>query len=100
MQLSQVNMSEVAILSRVLEPDKPSLSPQAARDILALDFSPADKQQMRQLSAKAREGTLTPDERAAIDNYERVGHLINIMQSKARRSLKNRRGTNGKANAH
>jgi hypothetical protein len=100
MQLSHDNTSEVAILTRVLEPDKPSLSPQAARDILALDFGPADKDRMRQLSAKARDGTLTPDEQAAIDNYERVGHLLNIMQSKARRSLKARRGTNGKAKTH
>ena len=43
MPLSHVDTSEVAILSRVLEPDKPSLSPQAARDILAFDFSPDDK---------------------------------------------------------
>ena len=91
MQMSRVNASEVAILSRVLEPERPTLSPQAARDILALDFSLADKEYMRQLSAKAREGTLTPEERVAIDNYERVGHVLNILQSKARRSLKSRR---------
>lgn len=97
MQLSRQNTSEVAILSRILEPNKPSLSPQAARDILALDFGAADKERMRQLSATARAGTLTPDEQVEIDNYERVGHLLNIMQSKARRSLKGRRGTNGKA---
>jgi hypothetical protein len=81
MQLSRRNTSEVAILSRVL----------------ALDFGAADKERMRKLSAKARAGTLTPDEQAAIENYERVGHLLNIMQSKARRSLKGRRGTDGKA---
>jgi hypothetical protein len=100
MQLSTMNTSEVAILSRVLEPDKPSLTPEAARDLLALDFPPADKDRMRQLSAKARAGTLTPDEQAEIDNYERVGHLLNIIQSKARRSLKGRRGMNGKAKTH
>jgi hypothetical protein len=100
MQMSHDNTSDVAILSRVLEPDKPTLSPQAAREILALDFGPADRERMRQLSAKARAGTLTPPEQVAIDNYERVGHVLNIMQSKARRSLKRRRGTNGKAKAH
>jgi hypothetical protein len=97
MQLSHTNTSEAAILSRVLEPEKPTLSPQTARDILALDFGPADKERMHQLSAKARAGTLTPDEQVAISNYERVGHLLNILQSKARRSLKGRRGSNGKA---
>ena len=86
MRMSQDDDSDVAILSRVLERDKPTLSPQAARDILALDFGPADKERMRQLSAKARAGTLTPHEQVAINNYERVGHVLNIMQSKARRS--------------
>ena len=49
MQLSHDDVSDAAILSRILEPDKPSLSPQAARAILALDFGPADKDRMRQL---------------------------------------------------
>jgi hypothetical protein len=100
MQMSQTNTSEVAILSRVLEPDKPTLSLRTARDLLALDFSPGDKERMRQLSAKAREGTLSPEEQEAINNYERVGHLLNILQSKARRSLKARNGTNGKTRSH
>jgi len=100
MQISHDNTSDVAILSRVLEPARPTWSPQAARDILALDFGPADKERMRQLSAKARAGTLTRHEQVEIDNYERVGHVLNIMQSKARRSLKGRRGTNGKAKPH
>ena len=99
MHLSQ-GSSEVAILSRVLEPDKSSLSPAAARDLLALDFSPADKERMRELSAKAREGTLTAAEQAETNNYERVGRLLNILQSKARRSLKGRRGTDAKRKAH
>jgi hypothetical protein len=95
MNIVDVDTSDVAILSPVIEPDKPTLSHEAARAILALDFTAADKRRLRALSAKAREGTLTPDEKLAIDNYERVGHVINIMQSKARRSLKTRRGTNG-----
>src|SRR5437016_1011856 len=99
MQSSLVSTSEAAILSRVVEPSKPTLTPAAARAILTFDFSQADKDRMRQLAAKAREGTLTPDEQAEVNNYERVGHLLNLLQSKARRSLKGQRGTNGKAKA-
>jgi hypothetical protein len=99
MQPSQVSTSEVAILSRVLEPDKPTLTAAAARALLTLDFNQDDKDRMRQLSAKAREGTLTAQEQAEVNNYERVGHLLNILQSKARRSLKGRRAANGKAEA-
>jgi hypothetical protein len=98
--VSHVNTSEVAILNRVIEPGKPTFSPESARDILALDFTQEDKERMHQLSVKAQEGTLTPDEETAITNYERIGHLINILQSKARRSLKLRRGANGKPKAH
>jgi hypothetical protein len=76
-------------------PDEPSFSPQTAAEILALDFNRADKDRMRELSAKAHEGTLSLDEQVAISNYERVGHLLNILQSKARRSLKVRRETDG-----
>jgi hypothetical protein len=90
MQLSRLNTSEAAILGRVLKPEKPTLSREMAQEILDLDFDQADTDRMRQLSAKAREGTLTPDEQSEIDNYERVGHLLNILQSKARRSLQGR----------
>ena len=88
MHLSHAGNSEVSILNRILRPKSPTFSPEAARDILALDFDQADKDRMRQLSAKARAGTLTAEEDAEAGKYELVGHLLNIMQSKARRSLK------------
>ncbi len=51
---------------------------------------------MRELSARARAGTLNAEEEAAADHYERVGHLLNILQSKARRSLEGGRDKGGK----
>jgi hypothetical protein len=94
MRMSQPGTSEVAIFSRVLEPDRGTLTAAAARAILDFDFSQVDKDRMRQLSFKAREGTLTAEEQAAIDSYERVGHILSLMKSKARRSLKGRSTTN------
>jgi hypothetical protein len=94
MHISQVNTSELAILSRVLEPEKPSLSAAAARGILDLGFNRADQERMHQLSAKAQGGTLSRREQAELNNFERVGHLIGLLQSKARRSLKDRNGKN------
>jgi hypothetical protein len=93
----QADTSEAAILSRVVEPDRSTLPAEVARVILTLDFHQADKDRMRQLSAKARDGTLTPVEQATVNNYERVGHFLNILQSKARRSLNGRRGKTGKS---
>ncbi len=80
--------NEVSILNRILGPDAPTFSPEGAKDILALDFDPTDKDRMRELSAKARAGTLTVEENAEAGRYELIGHLVSIMQSKARRSLK------------
>jgi hypothetical protein len=88
MLLRHAGSSEVAILKRILRPDAPTFSASTAREILALDFDQADKERMRQLSAKARAGTLTAEDDEAARRYELIGHLLNIMQSKARRSLK------------
>jgi hypothetical protein len=43
---------------------------------------------MHELAAKAREGTLTPAEQHEAESYERIGHLVALWRSKARKSLK------------
>jgi hypothetical protein len=100
MQATHAGTSEAAIFGRILEPSKATLSAAAARANLDLAFSQADQDRMRQLSAKAREGTLSPDEQTEINNYERVGHILSLMKSKARRSLKGRSATTRKARMH
>jgi hypothetical protein len=42
---------------------------------------------MDELAEKARQGSLSPEERAEADSYERVGHFVSLLKSKARRSL-------------
>jgi hypothetical protein len=44
---------------------------------------------MHKLAAKARTGTLTPEEQEAIDAHGRIGSFISIMKSKARTALRN-----------
>jgi hypothetical protein len=95
MQTTHFGTSEVAIFSRVLEPDQATLSIAAAEAILEFGFKQADKDHMAELSAKAKEGALSPDEQEEIDNYEKVGHVLSLMKSKARRSLKSQSLTNG-----
>lgn len=58
-----------------------------ARALLKLRFSTEDRQRMRQLSAKARGGTLTFQEEAEINTYEQLGCLLDVFHSKARRAL-------------
>ncbi len=66
-------------------------SPTAARAMLKLQFPESDRRRMRELAAKARAGALTPDEERETDTYERLGCLLDIVHSKARRVLKRRR---------
>jgi hypothetical protein len=82
-----MSMVEAEIMTRVISPENPSLGRQVAEAILALGFQPVDRQRMEVLAAKAREGTLSPDEHTEADSYERVGHFVSLLKSKARRSL-------------
>src|SRR5687768_11383051 len=81
--------SGAAIWDRVMRNAAPS--PIAARALLQLQFPASDRERMRDLAAKARAGTLTPDEEWETDAYERLGCLLDILHSKARRVLKGRR---------
>lgn len=79
--------NEAEILSRVIAPSKPNLPPPLAEIILAFTFPDEDRERMNQLAEKAREGALTGEEQAEIDAYERVGHFLSLLQSKARISM-------------
>ena len=83
-----VTTSEMAILRRVVDPEQPFQSADAARAILRLRFSASDRARMNRLAAKNRQGKLKPEEEMELDNYIRVGQTLGIFQSKARRSLK------------
>ncbi len=83
---------DAAILERVIQPDEGAVDDQAARYFLSLSFSEEDRARMRELSAKARDGSLSAAETDEINRYERIGHLLSILKSKARRSLKSTSG--------
>jgi len=48
----------------------------------------ADYDRVNELAAKARADTLTTEERTDLNEYERITCLVELMQSKARLSLK------------
>lgn len=80
--------TEAAILSRLVDPETPSLSPEAARSILHIQFAQRDVDRMHVLLDKGNEGTISPDEKEEANAYERVGHMLALLQSKARSTLK------------
>ena len=75
--------------SQVIQFDKP-LSHAAARALLHVNFSSADRQRMTDLAAKARHGTLSAKDEQLAVTYERLGCLLDILHSKARQALRRR----------
>src|SRR5262245_30782680 len=87
--------TEGAIWNRLLQPASKTLSLEAARSLLRLEFAPEDKDRMHELAAKARDGSLTAAEQEEIRNYEQVGNLLALLKSKARQRLKKASRANG-----
>ncbi len=83
--------SELAILSRVIGPENPEIPSPLARMILKWQFPESDRRRMHDLLDKAKRGALSDAEKEQANRYERVGHLISILKSKSRQSLKPRR---------
>ena len=97
MQVIDDPTPEAAILARlVIGSEDTTLPPAVAEAILSLRFGDADKDEMSQLSKKARAGRLTRKEQAQVEAYSRIGSLLGILKSQARRALKRVRQTNGK----
>ncbi len=88
MQQTHVPTNEAAIVGRLIKPDQGDFSPEAARELLSLQFGPEDQTRMRELSLKAQDGTLTASEQAEVENYRRVGYWLGVLWSRARLSLK------------
>jgi hypothetical protein len=73
---------------RLLSPAGGAMTPEAARFVLQLEFSPADHARMAALNEGANEGLLTADERDELDKYVRVGHQLSLLKSHAWSALK------------
>jgi hypothetical protein len=76
-----------SLWERLIEPEENEMTAEAARYLLTLKFPAADIDRMNELAAKAREGTLTPDEVDELEAYIRVGNRLSILKSKARQYL-------------
>lgn len=76
------------ILSRIIRPEEGGMPAEAAQTILRFQLADNDRGRVNELAAKAREGVLSANERLELDEYERVTALLELMQSKARLSLK------------
>jgi hypothetical protein len=76
------------ILEQLADLDARSLSPETAHKLLGLAFTRSQQERVDELSRQAREGELTPAERADLDEFIRVADLLAILQSRARQALR------------
>src|SRR3977135_2980855 len=90
MSLASSPVTDADILTAVLAPEQPDLPPELSRFFLALRFSPEQIRRMHELADKNNIGSLSEGETAEMESFARIGTLISLLQSKARRSLNSR----------
>ena len=83
--------SEIAIFGRLIKADQTDLSRELARYILTLGFDEQDQNKMSELAQRNQDGSLSSDEKTELDNFVKAGHLLALLHSKARRTLKTKR---------
>ena len=88
LEISSVESSGTAILSRVMQAHPSGFTPDAARSLLQLQFGPVDIDRMNVLAEKNRQGTLSEAEQQELHSYLLVGHLLDLLHAKARSVLK------------
>ncbi len=81
-------ISEADILSEVVAPGHAGLPPDSARSLLELRFNDHATQRMNELAEKNAHGSITDAERTEMERYMRVGNFLNLVQAKARLSLR------------
>ena len=79
--------SEAAILGRVFKPETGGWPRAAAEAILGVAFDSEDRNRMIALLEQAKVGKLSSGEAEELEHYRHVGRLLELMKSRARRSL-------------
>ena len=84
---TEATLTEADILTEVVEPNRPMLSPQLAEELLSLHFGDKATNRIRELLQKNNTGTISPAEKATLEKYLRAGEFLDLMQAKARLTL-------------
>ena len=80
--------TESDIWTHLIQPRNGTFSKNAARAVLAIKFSDADKARMVELAEKNTEGKLSAAEREELSSWVKVGDILSMLHLKAQRSLK------------
>ncbi len=80
-------VTESQVWGRIIAPDAPGFSKEAARSILDLKFSEADQARMNELARRNREQGLSEEERKELEAFVKVGDVLSLLHLKAMRVL-------------
>jgi hypothetical protein len=75
-------------LERLLQPGLGTFSVELSQHLLSVTVSDEERVRMKHLSERARQGSLTDDEQAELDEMLVASNVLMILQAKARSSLK------------
>lgn len=81
-------ITEAEILEKVVSPQGDNLAPETARGFLTLRFDRKATQAIRKLLLQNNRGTITAEDRLALEKYLRVGQFLDLLHAKARLSLR------------
>ena len=85
--------TDAAIFGRLLEHDRAEMTPALARYVLSLGFDDTDQVRMRNLAERNQLGELSSLEHDELMSFVKAGHLLALLHSKARKSLKKKRAS-------
>lgn len=83
--------TEADILDQLVSPRKADFTPESARAILQLKFDAKATRTIRRLLQQNNNGKISADERLLMEKYLRVGQMLDLLQAKARLSIKSER---------
>ncbi len=79
---------ESAILTRAIKPRAKTFSLSMAKALLQVKLDEKDRARLHELAAINQAGKLTADEANELQSYLNVGMLLDLLQAKARLSIK------------
>ena len=81
-------MSQAETLDRIVDPVSRCLTPEVARNLVALRADPDLQERVNWLAARSNEGELTAEERDEYELFVRAGEIVEVLQAKARKLLR------------
>ena len=83
--ITSASIHQSDILGRVLS--QGAIPPEAAKYFAALELSPGDRERLNQLASKARQGALSDQEALDLEEFRRVGRLVEVLKLSARKLI-------------